>query len=57
MHPVKHFCPIASTEANRVKGDEFAKGQNVRFTDVEVPEAEINKDEFALAAQLGKKVA
>ena len=42
---------------NRVKGDEFAKGQTVLFTDVEVPEAETNNVEFALAAQLGKKVA
>ena len=49
--------PIASTKANRVKGDEFAKGQNVLFTDVEVPEAETNNVEFALAAQSGPKVA
>ncbi len=36
----------------RVKGYEFAKGQYVLCTDVEVPEAEINDAELALAVQL-----
>ena len=36
----------------RVKGYEFAKGQYVLCTDVEVPETEINDAELALAVQL-----